>query len=556
MKNNDMKTKNIEKKAIRTVKRGLPLCLFTLLPFLASCDSYLDTLPDNRAELDTESNIEKILVYAYPTTDYMLLTEFMSDNVDDYGENNPNSDRFIEQVYNWEDVTENDNESPEMVWQGAYSAIAHAMEAIEEMAAEGNLSTNMRQAKAEALLCRAYNHFVLVNLFCKNYNRQTSQTDPGIPYVTKPETQVGATYERGTVAEDYACIERDLEEALPYVGDGYLTVPKYHFTAASAYAFACRFYLFCEQWEKAAEYATRCLGSQPETVLRDWQYVASLTQQVSAITQHYIDASLNCNLLLTTGYSKMGLAFGPYSLYSRYSHGNYLATLEDGNAINIWGGPQNSSGKSVYYSNMKVYTATNLDKTIFWKLPYLFEFTDAVAGTGYYHTVFPTFTTDECLLNRAEALTMLQRYDEAAADLNTWMNNILNPEVVNLTLTPDTIQRFYNRASYSYTVTDTDPDGLRSTVKKHLHPAFSIDAEGSLQECMLQCVLGFRRIETLQLGLRWFDIKRYGIEVKRRVINAAGLPERQTGLLTTDDPRRAMQIPLKVRRAGMTANER
>ena len=195
-----------------------------------SCDSYLDTLPDNRAELDTEANIEKLLTSAYPTTDYMLLTEFMSDNVDDYGANNPNADRFIEQVYGWEDVTESDNESQEMVWQGAYSAIAHAnhaLEAIAAMEARGALSSDMRQAKAEALLCRAYNHFVLVCLFCKNYNPQTSHADLGIPYVTKPETKVGTTYERGTVAEVYRQIDSDLEQALPYVGDSLSRICKH-----------------------------------------------------------------------------------------------------------------------------------------------------------------------------------------------------------------------------------------------------------------------------------------------------------------------------------------
>ena len=73
---------------------------------------------------------------------------------------------------------------------------------------------------------------------------------------------------------------------------------------------------------------------------------------------------------------------------------------------------------------------------------------------------------------------------------------------------------------------------------------------------MLQCVLGFKRIETLQLGLRWFDVKRYGIEICRRMMNAAGKPEKQTDILTVDDPRRAMQIPQKVRDAGYEPNPR
>ena len=75
--------------------------------------------------------------------------------------------------------------------------------------------------------------------------------------------------------------------------------------------------------------------------------------------------------------------------------------------------------------------------------------------------------------------------------------------------------------------------------------------------CMLQCVLAFHRIETLHFGNRWFDIKRYGIEIPRRVLNSAGRPVAKVGtVLTKDDLRRAFQIPLLVRDAGMQANPR
>ena len=43
---------------------------FVGLAFLwmnTSCDSYLDKLPDNRANLDSEDNITDLLVSAYPT---------------------------------------------------------------------------------------------------------------------------------------------------------------------------------------------------------------------------------------------------------------------------------------------------------------------------------------------------------------------------------------------------------------------------------------------------------------------------------------------------------
>ena len=73
---------------------------------------------------------------------------------------------------------------------------------------------------------------------------------------------------------------------------------------------------------------------------------------------------------------------------------------------------------------------------------------------------------------------------------------------------------------------------------------------------MLQCVLGFRRIETLQTGLRWFDVKRYGIEIVRRIMDDKGNPETLVDVLKQDDPRRAIQIPSKVLSAGIQANPR
>lgn len=89
-----------------------------------------------------------------------------------------------------------------------------------------------------------------------------------------------------------------------------------------------------------------------------------------------------------------------------------------------------------------------------------------------------------------------------------------------------------------------------------MHPSFTIDAEGSVQESMLQLVLGIRRIETLHEGLRWFDVKRYGINIVRRTMGADGSPALVTDSLTTADPRRAVQLPTKVIQAGMKANPR
>jgi hypothetical protein len=130
-----------------------------------------------------------------------------------------------------------------------------------------------------------------------------------------------------------------------------------------------------------------------------------------------------------------------------------------------------------------------------------------------------------------------------------WMHAMTKSQTV---LTPEIVNTFYNQAKYSY----SDAAGMESQLKKHLNPAFAIDAEGSTQENMLQAVLTFRRTETMHMGLRWFDIKRYGIEIPRRVMNADGVPAEQVDFLTKDDLRRALQLPNKVLEAGLERNPR
>lgn len=518
--------------------------LLTAALTLSSCNDYLDSMPDNRATIDTEAKVLNLLTSAYPTSTYVLFNEMMSDNCDDYGENNPNTDRFADQVFHWKDITEEDNDAPESFYESTYSAIASANAALEGIESMGGATTQkLRQARAEALLCRAYNHFMLVNEFCRTYNDSTSSTDLGMPYMTRSNIDISEKFDRGTVADDYKLIDADIQAALPDVGDDNYTVPKYHFNRQAAYAFAARFYLYYNKWDKAVEYATQCLGSNPATLLRDYQVMAGMTQAYDAIAQHYISADVSANLLITTATSNTGLVFGPYMFYSRYSHGSYVGSYEDGYARNIWG------SASLERCPVRRYSGTNLNKYIYWRIPYMFEYTDPVAGIGYRHAVVPLFSTDECLLNRAEAYALLKQYDKAVADLNTWMHNFTRST---MTLTVDNINSFYGSVGYCY----DDETHMGSTVKKHLNPVFKIDAEGSTQENLLQCVLGFKRMETLQNGLRWFDVKRYRIRIPRRVIGADGTPARVDDWLETNDPRTAIQLPTKVISAGMTPNPR
>lgn len=503
------------------MKNIIILLLMTTLCPMTACNDFLDKMPDNRAELNTEQKITNLLVSAYPTASYMAIAELMSDNIADNGPLYTYFSLFVQQCYNWEEISENSQDTPYHIWEQCYLAIAsanYALKAIEEIGEE-----NCKAQKGEALLCRAYAHFILVNVFCQHFNEQTSNMDMGIPYVEEPETVVFKNYERGTVAEVYEKIARDIEEGLPLINDQFYEVPKYHFNYQAACAFAARFYLYYRKYDNTIKYATLALSDTPSEVLRDYIGDAQISDFDWRYTQ-YCNAELRCNLLIITALSDWSVIHGPYLIHGdmgkRYGH-----TQEIAKEGTIW-----SSG--IWGNQLSVYNTVfgDAQKLCFPKLGAFIEYTDKVAGTGFRHIVQTVFTTDEALLCRAEAYVYQENYPLALADMSLWLKGHSSTGV---NLSQDIINNYYAQDVPS---------------KKALHPKFQL--KPGLQENFIHFILHCRRIETIHEGLRWFDIKRYGIEVVHNHY------ESNDDILTVDDPRRAIQLPAEVISTGIPANPR
>ena len=140
---------------------------------LTGCDDYLDTMPDNRATLDTEDKIKAMLTSSYVENDYVLVAELSSDNTDNIGDNIPYTNRFYDQTYSWTDETESNNESLERFWSGAYIAIASANEALAAIETAAPSAT-IDECRGEALISRAYNHFMLACMFCQPWTQDAA----------------------------------------------------------------------------------------------------------------------------------------------------------------------------------------------------------------------------------------------------------------------------------------------------------------------------------------------------------------------------------------------
>ena len=541
---------------------------------LTACNDFLDELPDDRIEIDKVEKVEALLASAYPADSYVRLAELASDNVDDLnGDLNGNYDRFSEQCYRWQEITESDNENAAMVWQGHYAAIAsanHALQAIDELGGVA-ASDELRALRGEALLCRAYSHFILTNLFCLNYSKTHSESDLGIPYITEPESTLHPHYERPSVAEDYRLIEKDLLEGLQLMSDVIYTNPRYHFNSKAAYTFASRFYLFYQQPEKVIEYSTKALGDNPSALMRDYDAMQSMpTDNMQPRAMQYVSVNDQANFLLLPVISNDAFYFQGYSTGGRFNTNHYIGQAELFFAT-PWAPETQAAAEAQSIFRFYWFYSQVYDKFLLPKTPYFFEEINPNNHTGYYRTVVVALKAEEAVLNRAEAYAVLGQNDKALADINIWTNSFIvdsvtyvsgghynwdpfeyvveySTEKVPRDLTMESIHKWHHKYGYY------SPE--RPMPRKHLNPEWLQLTEGSDQECLLQTILLLRRLEFLHEGMRWFDIKLYGMKIYRREINAALNMLTLTDSMEYRDPRQAIQLPFEVRGAGLQPNPR
>ena len=452
---------------------------------LTGCNSLLDELPDNQVRIDTPEKVRRVVTNAYPTASTAVVSELSSDNIADIGTIISSSNFFSQEASYWERIREYSNaDGLQNIWTSHYEAINHANTALEAIEKMGNPeSTNA--SKGEALVARAYAHFSLVNLFCKPYNPTTSASDLGIPYMLASETELDGRYSRGTVAKVYAQIDADLTAGLPLINDSNYEMPKYHFNKKAAYAFAARFYLYYQQWQKALDAANVVLTTNNTTtknMLRNWKDFRDATKtggtDIEKFAIYYSREDETANLMLQPVISVISSSYFVTSYASRFIHNHRIAgeTLA---TANPWD-KQGNSGKANYGYEFYWFTPFDVfdnrrDAVVYGKFP---NFKD-----GSTRTIMIPFTTDETLLVRAEAKILLGQYDNAVTDLNMFTSKFIQQTTINgytssNTLTKDEIIDFYNGIAYS----ESTVNG--ATQKKHLNPSFTISSDG-VQEPLL-----------------------------------------------------------------------
>lgn len=450
--------------------------ILTLVLLTSGCSDYLGESPDNRIQLTEIEDFQALVTNAYPGA-YHLFTEIMTDNHKYYdypGINNVTLVEWFKPMYVWSDsYMQNLAVGPPAAWENYYAEIYKTNEVLKGIDNANGKDEELRdQIKGEALLIRAYCHFMLVNLFGKQYNASSAATDPGVPYATKPQEENVAEYPRDNIRDVYDRIEQDALKGTALLVDKKVNIPKYHFTKASAYAFLCRFYQFKEEWDNCIKYGemSQALNSTVREFINDFNATFD-KGDFNGFANSY--CSINKpNILLMNKVMEFNSATNGF-----YAN-EFWSTAYEKNDYR-------SKIHNLYYATTPIYKCRKFR---------------SVTNGGYRYSDVALFVTEEVMLNLAEAYTrqVEPNYKKAISLLNKIREKRFSP------YTPLT--------------------------------AASLSSEGGLGEVLLAKILNERQVELCYEGYRWFDCKRFRIELKHTI---------ETGIYTLkgNDLRYVLQIP-------------
>lgn len=298
--------------------------------------------------------------------------------------------------YTWQAVPEysySNELTPDGNWAAYYHQILTANMILDGIDAVEGTDTERQTVIGEALAIRANAYFQLVNLYGEPFNPATASTAMGVPI----NNLVGAenrNFHRASVGEIYALIVDDLQKAITALHNGGDTNGKWRWNANAATLLLARTYLFMQEWDKAAETATRVLDLTGGIL---W----NLNDKVENAASSYFICGENPEILFTSGngysaFSATGAnGYFPAStgLRNTFKTGDRRLNNTNGAFVRRTGSPFSGGYKFIPYKSDR--------------------HPDETGAHGY------AFRTAEAYLIRAEALSHTADFAKALEDLNT-----------------------------------------------------------------------------------------------------------------------------------------
>ncbi len=249
------------------MKKLTSILLIISLLVTTGCDNFLDITPTGRVIPETAQDYRKLMTEAY----YLMpssrgLTAFISDEIDMTSKNldSYDKDTFLD-LWLWNNVNPSGS-TTYFDWEKYYKMIFIANTVIEnEKSITNGTEAEINQIVGEAYMMRAYNHFILVNLYALPYNSETATSSTGIPL--KLNSSMDEVLKPSSIAEVYASVLSDIDNAEKKLNvETWETRLNYRFNTLSVDALRSRVYLYMGRWEDCYNASERVLSKKNELV--------------------------------------------------------------------------------------------------------------------------------------------------------------------------------------------------------------------------------------------------------------------------------------------------
>lgn len=238
------------------MKRIITTIIFSAL-FFSACEKYTDLTPKGEKIINTAEEYYDLVVFPtknYPPFNFRTLVD---DNwVKESSIVGKSPDLNSINFYYEESAPRADYIESSAFYNNVYSYINRWNMIITTVDyAKGDASLKAR-AKAEARLLRAFDYFMLVNVYAKGYNPATAATDGGVCLMREFDLEAHPT--KASVKEVYDFIQGDIEAALPLLQAQPVNI--YHPSLAFGYALKARVHLFRREYQQALAAAQKSLS--------------------------------------------------------------------------------------------------------------------------------------------------------------------------------------------------------------------------------------------------------------------------------------------------------
>lgn len=269
-----MKIEHVIKLLTQKIKQMRLRYLYILMASLGlvfGCDNYLDVapkglvIPSEIKDYDLLLNGGDNTIHTTADENALFLTadDWHATEADLGDLTNPNNDLL--KLFKWDSELYLDQTEEPYSWKAPYKNIFTynlIINEVDEAIVSGKYkAADKAKIKAEAKLGRAYEYWLLVNTFAKQYQPATAASDPGVPLVITADASA-KTPERASVQEVYDFIITETKGAIADLPD--VRANKIRFSKGAGYALLARFYLAMANYQEALVNADKAIKEKGE----------------------------------------------------------------------------------------------------------------------------------------------------------------------------------------------------------------------------------------------------------------------------------------------------